>query len=232
MQIDKDIWSGIFLMALGALGMHFGADYAFGTTARMGPGFMPKILCGALVGIGVIVFLIGLGRRTDVMEPWAWGPLAAISAAVLAFGAVLEPVGLEAAILAAVIVSGTSMPAPGRLETAALAVACLAFTIMLVPSPLQKLVGHMLPWVVALPALAIAVGAHLRRVELRDTLERLGLAVLLAVLAVVVFVDGLKLALKSPVVLPVWVPIRQATVDPVLDIIGAIGRAVRATFGG
>lgn len=221
-SIDKDIWSGIFFMALGSLGLHFGADYAFGTTARMGPGFLPKLLCMLLVGVGIIVFLIGLARRTDVMEAWAWGPLAAISCSVLAFGAVLEPIGLELAIIASVIVGAVAVPSPNRLELTALTIACIAFTVLLVPSPLHKLLGTMLPWIVAVGATAVAVVSHVRHTSLPELAERLALALGLAVLAVVVFVDALGLAMKSLLVLPVWLPVKQVTVVPFMRLLRAI----------
>lgn len=222
MSIDKDIWSGIFFMALGVLGLHLGADYAFGTTARMGPGFLPKLLCMAMVGIGIIIFLIGLARRTDLMEAWAWGPLAAISCSVLAFGAVLEPIGLELAIIASVIVGAVAVPSPNRLELTALVIGCLAFTVLLVPSPLHKLIGTTLPAIVAVGATVVAVVSHVRHTALAEIAERLALALGLAVLAVVVFVDALGLAMKSLFVLSVWLPVKQMTVVPFMRLLRTI----------
>lgn len=219
MGIDKDIWSGIFLMTLGVAGLHFGADYAFGTTARMGPGFLPKLLCGALVGMGIIIFLIGLARRTDIMDAWAWGPLTAILCSVLAFGAVLEPIGLELAVIAAVLIGATAQPNPSRLELAALVSASLALTILLVPSPINKLVGSTVPWAVAIGGTGLAVLSHARHTPLAELGERALLALGLAVLSVIVFVDALSLALKSLFVLPVWLPIKQVTIVPLMRVL-------------
>ena len=60
-------------MALGALGLWLGWDYAFGTTARMGPGFVPKLLCWLLVGTGAVVAAIGLTAFCVALFIWGLG---------------------------------------------------------------------------------------------------------------------------------------------------------------
>ncbi|MGH8334146.1 MAG: hypothetical protein ACRES0_27530, partial [Pseudomonas sp.] len=62
MKVDQDIAAGIFFIALGALGLALGWDYPFGTTARLGAGFVPKLLCGMLVTVGIIIAGVGLLR--------------------------------------------------------------------------------------------------------------------------------------------------------------------------
>jgi putative tricarboxylic transport membrane protein len=112
LQTDKDIWSGLFFIALGALGLWLGWDYAFGTTARMGPGFVPKLLCWLLVATGGIVTAVGIIRRGPGMDRWQFRPLVFVLASVLVFGALIEQGGLVPATMGMVLVG-----AAGSLDT-------------------------------------------------------------------------------------------------------------------
>jgi putative tricarboxylic transport membrane protein len=105
--IDKDVWAGVFFASLGAFGLYLGADYPFGTTARMGAGFMPKLLCWSLLALGALIAAIGFGRRViDPMETWTFRPLLAVLAAVIIFQALIESVGLIGATLGLTFVAG------------------------------------------------------------------------------------------------------------------------------
>lgn len=119
MNIDRDVWSGAFFMLVGALGLYFGADYAFGTTARMGPGFLPKLLCWCLVALGAIIFLTGLVRRGDPMDRWSFRPLLLILASVLVFGGLIESAGLLAATMGMTLVGALGSSETRWLETIA-----------------------------------------------------------------------------------------------------------------
>ena len=209
-------------MGLAALGLYVGADYAFGTPARMGAGFLPKVLCWCLLAIGAIITLIGVIRRGEPMEAWAWGQLIAISAAVLVFGAALEGLGLELAILGAVLVGGVADPAPTRLERTLLTIASLGFSLFLWPGLVARLgtSAPALQWaLLVIPGLAaiIAIASHARRVPVAVFVERIALAVGLGVASIIIFVDGLGLTLKSMVVMDVWTVIKTGLIKPLMQ---------------
>jgi Tripartite tricarboxylate transporter TctB family len=144
-SIDKDIWSGLFFMALGGLGLWFGADYAFGTSARMGPGFLPKLLCWLLVGIGLIVLLIGLVRGSGPMDRWEMRPLLFILAAVLVFGGLIETTGLVAATVGLVLVGAASSTDTRWGETIILAAGLAGASVLIFVRGLG-LAMKTLPW--------------------------------------------------------------------------------------
>ena len=42
----QDLGAGLVFMLIGVAGLYFGSDLAFGTAARMGPGYFPTLLSG------------------------------------------------------------------------------------------------------------------------------------------------------------------------------------------
>ena len=120
LRADKDILSGLSFIALGALGLWLGWDYVFGTTARMGPGFVPKLLCWLLVATGAVVTAVGLVRRGPGMDRWHFRPLVFVLASVLVFGALIERAGLVPATIGMVLVGAAGSVETRWLETAIL----------------------------------------------------------------------------------------------------------------
>lgn len=223
--VDKDVWAGLFFMGLAVAGLYIGTDYAFGTPARMGAGFLPKLLCWCMLGIGGIVTLVGLvrGQHGEPMEAWAWGPLLAILAAVLLFGAALETIGLELAILGAVMLGGVADPSPSRFEKICLVVASIGLSLFLWPGALAVFVkwtgNAIIPQAtvaVSAAATVLAIASHARHVEMPILLERVLLALGLGIVSVVVFVDGLSLTMKSLYVLDIWTAIKSTILKPLL----------------
>lgn len=56
-----DVLAGAVMIGLGTLGLLAGRDLQFGTPAMMGPGFLPDVICGILVAIGIFVFVKAFG---------------------------------------------------------------------------------------------------------------------------------------------------------------------------
>lgn len=219
-QLDQDVYAGLFFIILGALGLYLGAEYAFGTTQRIGPGFMPKLLCWLMIGLGAIVVLIGLLRKQpNVMEAWSYGPLIAILCAVLTFTALLERQGLPISVAILVLVASSAMPAPNRLETRLLLVGTLAllFWLTLNNMTIKTSVDRNMPslqWlfadsvamalaVISLASIGVTLVMRLLTLRGRALLEVVGTATVLSVMSVVVFVDALGLPMK---VWPEWLP--------------------------
>lgn len=224
MHIDKDVWAGLFFMGLAAAGLIIGADYAFGTPARMGAGFLPRLLCFAMLGLGAIITLTGIIRRGEPMEAWSWGQLLAILGAVMVFGATLETVGLEIAILGAVLVGCVADPVPTRSERTGLAILCICLGFYLWPGTLGRLgttLGIPLPSIVlaATGALSVLiVASHARRVAPAIFLERIALGLGLGIASTIIFVDGLSLAMKSLFVIDAWTFLKSAVFKPIFQL--------------
>jgi putative tricarboxylic transport membrane protein len=133
LHIDRDVYAGILFALLGAGGLWVGADYAFGTAARMGAGFTPKLLCWTLLCFGVVIMLVGVLRQGESMEAWSLRPLFFVLASVLIFGILIERVGLVAAAVGLTLFSaaGTSETRWGETVLLAAALAGVAVLIFI-----------------------------------------------------------------------------------------------------
>jgi hypothetical protein len=99
-----------------------------GTILRMGPGYMPTILCGliALAGVGILVRAVFLAG--DKLHSWPIRPLTFIFAGLLAFGLLVERGGLLIAMPALVVLVSLADRDSSFGEVAALAIALTAFS--------------------------------------------------------------------------------------------------------
>lgn len=127
--LNKDVLSGSLFILVGAMGLYLGADYAIGTAFRMGPGYFPRVLCGLLVVIGLIIAIKGLivgGERPEALH---LRPLILVTAAVLAFAGCIVNFGLLPAALAVVFIGALGGPEFRFLEGLLLAVFLTAAAI-------------------------------------------------------------------------------------------------------
>jgi hypothetical protein len=95
--ITKDVLAGLLFMAFGAAGLWLGADYRMGTMSRMGPGYMPRVLCWSLVAVGVVVMLRGVFAGYEAIRSGRWRPIACITFGIIAFALLIDRMGLLAA---------------------------------------------------------------------------------------------------------------------------------------
>jgi hypothetical protein len=131
LKVDQDIAAGIFFIALGAVGLVLGWDYPFGTTARMGAGFVPKLLCGLLLAAGIIIAGVGVLRRAQPMARWHLRPLLFVLASVLAFGGLIEWGGLVPATIGMVLVAAAASTETRWLETTIVGVALAGAAVLI-----------------------------------------------------------------------------------------------------
>ena len=89
---QKDFFSGLMFMSVGAAFAWGATKYSVGTGARMGPGYFPLMLGVLLAVLGSIITFKSLVVETaggDKIGSWAWKPLVYIILANLIFGVVL-----------------------------------------------------------------------------------------------------------------------------------------------
>ena len=113
---QKDFFSGLLFMGVGAAFAWGSGNYSLGTGARMGPGYFPLMLGILMVVLGIVITFQSLVVETedgDKIGAWAWKPLFFIIAANLLFGLMLgglpsakiPAMGLIAAIYALTFVA-------------------------------------------------------------------------------------------------------------------------------
>ena len=105
---QRDFWSGLMFIALGA-GFAWGAtNYSFGSSARPGPGYFPFGLGIILAALGALVTFKALTIESEGGDPigkFAWKPLIVVLGAVALFGILLPRLGLVATLPILVIVA-------------------------------------------------------------------------------------------------------------------------------
>jgi hypothetical protein len=127
----KDFWSGILFIAFGCAGLWFGRSYAIGTLSRMGPGFFPMLMSAALIGTGGFLVARSLVVSGEPIERTALLPQLLILAAIVAFGLLIERLGLAVSVVAVAVISGIAAQGLRWFELAALALAMSALSIAL-----------------------------------------------------------------------------------------------------
>jgi hypothetical protein len=106
---QKDFWSGLMFMAVGAA-FAWGAatNYSFGTSARPGPAYFPFGLGVLLAILGALVWFASVTVETEDGEPVgaiAWKPLCIIVASVVMFGFILPRLGMLISLPLLIIVA-------------------------------------------------------------------------------------------------------------------------------
>jgi hypothetical protein len=104
---DRDLWSGVVFVAIGVAALALGRGLTVGTAAEMGEGYVPMAAAIALIALGTLIALLAWRRGPagpeSRLDPVRWRPMLFVTAAILAFAAALEPLGLIAAIAASTI---------------------------------------------------------------------------------------------------------------------------------
>jgi hypothetical protein len=96
----KDLASGAIFIAFGAFFVLEALNYQFGTPFRMGPGFMPVVLGGILVAIGVAVAIKGMTIGRDEAAPqWPWRGVLLVVGTIVFFAATLRGLGFIPTVL-------------------------------------------------------------------------------------------------------------------------------------
>src|SRR5688500_8254082 len=127
----KDILSGLIFIGIGLAFGIAAASYEIGTALRMGPGYFPLVLAGAMVVLGAAVLAKGLiaaeSDRDLGIVPWRG--LVLLMAALIFFGATVRGLGLAPAVFVASFVSALATrdngPGPALVLAAALTVFCV-----------------------------------------------------------------------------------------------------------
>jgi len=127
----QDVGAAVVFMAIGLAGVYFGSDLTFGTAGRMGPGYFPIILSWIIFAIGVIVGLQGLTIQGPPIEPVQLRPMLVIIAAIVAFGYLVERLGLAITAALLTVLAGYARREVSLWETLLLAVGLAVFCVVL-----------------------------------------------------------------------------------------------------
>jgi hypothetical protein len=122
----KNVLAGLLFIAVAALGLWLSRDYPIGTALRMGTGYVPRLLCWLLLGLGAIVLVQGLREAQDARplssaDVSASRPVIFVTASLVIFGLSIERLGLVVSILLLIGVGAVAARGLRPLETLAAA---------------------------------------------------------------------------------------------------------------
>ena len=125
-----DVLSGLLFIAIAAFGLWASRNYPVGTALRMGTGYMPRLLCWILLGLGAVVLAQGLWRQAMPLRSssQAWRAVLSVTAGLVAFSLSIERLGLVLAILLLTGIGALATRTLGPLETAIAALALIALS--------------------------------------------------------------------------------------------------------
>jgi hypothetical protein len=103
---NKDVWAGLFLVAVGVIAVVIARNYTFGTALRMGPGFFPTVLGGFLILSGLYILANGLRSGETLAGSWSLRSLIVLPLALALFGVLIDRAGFIPAMLVLIFGSG------------------------------------------------------------------------------------------------------------------------------
>jgi len=105
---NKDFLAGLLMASVGAIAFYVALDYPFGSALRMGPGYFPRVLAGIMVAFGVYIGWRGLRSQEKVEGIWGWKALALITVAFVAFGYLMDHIGMIPSLVVLFFVSAAA----------------------------------------------------------------------------------------------------------------------------
>jgi hypothetical protein len=134
-----DVLAGLLFIAVAVLGLWISRDYPIGTALRMGTGYVPRLLCWLLLGLGAVVLVQGLreaqgARALSSGDVSALRPVVFVTASLVIFGLSIERLGLVLSILLLIGVGAVAARGLRPIETlaAALVLTVLSWGIFIV----------------------------------------------------------------------------------------------------
>ena len=129
----KDVLAGLLFIAVAALGLWLSRDYPIGTALSMGTGYVPRLLCWLLLGLGAIILVQGLREAQDARplssdDVSALRPVVFVTASLVIFGLSIERLGLVVSILLLIGVGAVAARGLRPLETLAAALVLIVLS--------------------------------------------------------------------------------------------------------
>ncbi len=103
--LSKDFLSGLMFIGFGLVALYFGQKLALGTTVRMGPGYVPRMLALIMMGLGLLICVIALVAGGETVEKPKWKPITLVTIGILCFALLFERAGLLPALIVLILIA-------------------------------------------------------------------------------------------------------------------------------
>ena len=145
----KDILAGAIFIVLGGAFATGALAYEIGSPLNMGPGYLPLVLGGILVGFGILIiakgFIAGTGEPIGGVD---WRAVVLVTAALLFFGITVRGLGMIGALFGSSLIAALARSQTPIRETLVFAVGITALSVVIFIVALQlrlPLIGEWIP---------------------------------------------------------------------------------------
>ena len=143
----NDLASGAMFVALGGYFALEAMKYEFGTPFRMGPGFMPVVLGGILVALGVAVAATSFGKPdTEAPPSWPWRGIVLVLGTIIFFAATIRGLGFIPVVLISGLATALSSSRNSLLSALVISVGLCVLCMLIFVVGLGLLVPWVGPW--------------------------------------------------------------------------------------
>ena len=126
----RDFGAGLLFIVIGLGGFWFGRNLNIGVASRMGPGYFPMMLSGLIAAIGLLTIAKSFTLEGPELEKPQLRPLFFIVLSMLAFGYLIERIGLALSVAVMIIIATFARRAKFNVkETLALAIGMGIFAV-------------------------------------------------------------------------------------------------------
>lgn len=126
----REFAAGLFTVLLGAICLLAVGDLEIGNSLEMGPGYVPRALAFFLIVAGLGMSVVGLRQSNIPLPRIHLRPLLVITAAVVAFGALIDQFGIVIAVIVSTAIASAASSISRKLETPVLCIALAAFAAL------------------------------------------------------------------------------------------------------
>jgi hypothetical protein len=127
---SQDFFAGLMFLVFGIVGAWVATNYPFGTSIRMGPGYLPTVLSWCTILLGVIVMVRGIVLDGAGIALIKTRPLLFVLGAVLVYAYSIERVGLALSVFLVTVLSAAANTGVRWVETVILGVGLVVFCIL------------------------------------------------------------------------------------------------------
>jgi Tripartite tricarboxylate transporter TctB family len=125
----RDFYAGVIFLSFGLCAVLVGRDYPMGSALRMGAGYFPFVLGLLLLVLGAVICVKSLLIPGEDLETIGLRPLLLVLAAIAAFAASVDSLGLVTATILLTVIGAAASPESRWREVAVLTVALLALSL-------------------------------------------------------------------------------------------------------
>ncbi len=127
---EQGLAAGLVIVAVSLAGLTASLQYHVGTALRMGPGFFPALVFGALGIVGIIILARAFTARGDRLQSWALRPLAFVVLSLLVFAISADRLGFVVSGALLVAIASFARPKPSLVGTTVLAISLVTFCVL------------------------------------------------------------------------------------------------------